>query len=372
MNLYTLLGVSRDASVDEIERAYRRLARRYHPGINPGDRVAEEKYRQIEQAYSVLGDDARRHEYDRGVVASPAAEGRASVSFEGFDFSGPAQGPLAATFAELFADVFHEAAREAATPSRGGDIGLTIRLDFESAVRGGTFPLSVLRQDRCPQCAGSGRVPRAATACPACGSLGSQRWARGHMVFTKPCSTCGGQGRIVAQPCRPCRGAGVQARSEVVTVVVPPGLESGARLAVPGRGHAGARGGPTGDLYVTVDVAPHAFLRREGRDLHLMLPVAVHEAALGARVRVPTLEGPLQLRVPPGTPSGRRLRLRGRGVPSPSGRAEEAGDLIAEVQIVLPPVRDERSKALLREFGALNADDVRAHLFAAQGLEPRG
>jgi molecular chaperone DnaJ len=187
------------------------------------------------------------------------------------------------------------------------------------------------------------------------------------MVFSRTCEDCGGAGHISAQPCRPCAGAGVQPRSEVVTLPVPAGVQSGDRLAVPGRGHAGARGGPAGDLYVTIDVEPHPHFRREGPDLHLTLPLAVHEAAFGARIDVPTLEGQVRLRIPPGTSSGRKLRVRGAGVPAPAGApADLAGDLIVDVQIVLPPIRDERSKDLLREFGALNAGDVRAHLF-----EPR-
>jgi molecular chaperone DnaJ len=285
------------------------------------------------------------------------------VSFEGFDFSATASGPLAATFSELFADVFRRAAREATSPSRGADLTVPVALTFDTAVRGGTVPVSILRRDRCPQCAGSGRIARQPVPCPACQGAGQRRWARGHMVFMKSCDACGGGGRLTWEPCRPCRGEGVQQRSEVVTLSIPPGLESGARLSVPGRGQAGARGGPAGDLYVTVDVSDHAFLRRDGRDLHLTLPLAVHEAALGAKVTVPTLDGPVGLKVPPGTSSGRRLRLRGRGVPGPPGREDDAGDLVAEVQIVLPDVRDERSKALLREFGERHGQDVRSHLF---------
>lgn len=363
MTLYALLGVSRDATADKIERAYRHLARRLHPGINPGDRAAADRYEQIQQAYAVLGDEVRRRDHDRGHGGALTAQVEATVSFEGFDFTSPAEGPLAATFSELFADVFQEAAREATTPTRGGDLEATVTLPFDDGVRGGTFPLSITRHDRCPSCGGGGRVPTPAVTCPGCGGRGETRWARGHMVFMKPCERCGGGGRLVAQPCRPCGGAGLQARSEVVTLVAPPGLESGARLAVPGRGHAGARGGPSGDLYVRIDVAPHPFFRRVGRDLHLTLPVAVHEAALGARISVPTLDGRVPLRIPPGTPSGRQLRLRGRGVPAPSGLPDGAGDLIALVAIVLPAVRDERSRALLREFGELNHEDVRAHLF---------
>jgi molecular chaperone DnaJ len=184
------------------------------------------------------------------------------------------------------------------------------------------------------------------------------------MVFQKTCEVCDGSGRLAVQPCRSCGGAGTQGRAEVVTLSIPPGVEAGARLAVPGKGHVGARGGPAGDLYVAVDVASHPIFRRAGRDLLLTLPVAVHEAALGSRVNVPTLDGPVSLRVPPGTRSGQRLRIRGRGVPAPAGAGDEAnGDLVAEVSLVLPPVRDERSKALLRELGSLTTEDVRAHLF---------
>lgn len=363
MNLYAVLGVGPDASAAEIERAYRRLVRRYHPGINPGDREAVELYERIQQAYAVLGDEDRRRDYDRGGTSPPAPVVGASVSFEGFDFSAPAHEAFAATFSELFADVFRDAAREATTPSRGGDIEAHLALDFDSAVHGGTFPVSVVRRERCAGCGGEGRISRPAVMCPACEGRGARRWTRGHMVFVKPCEVCGGAGRAAQQPCRPCGGSGIHARSEAVMVSVPPGVESGARLAVPGRGHAGGRGGPCGDLYVAVDVAPHAFFRRQGRDILLTLPVAVHEAALGARVRVPTLDGPVTLRVPPNTAAGQRLRLRHRGVPGPAGDERGAGDLIVEVQIALPPVRDERSKALLREFGDLNQEDVRAHLF---------
>ncbi len=364
MDLYRLLGLTRDASSDEVERAYRRLARRHHPGINPGDRVAEELFRQIQQAYTVLSDFEQRRAYDRGLGRAPAGADTA-VSFEGFDFSAPADGGLAATFSELFADVFQDAARERTTPTEGPSIETTIRLSFKDAVKGGEFPISVVRRDRCTSCGGDGRLARTPVACPVCAGQGARRWARGHMVFQRTCEACEGSGRLAVQPCRVCGGAGTQPRADVVTIAVPPGIETGARLAVPGRGHAGARGGPAGDLYATVEVAPHPFFRRVGRDVHVSLPIAVHEAALGARVSVPTLDGPVSLRVPAGTRAGQRLRIRGRGVPPPAGSPEAAaGDLIAEVMIVLPEIRDERSKALLREFGEIHRGDVRAHLFA--------
>jgi molecular chaperone DnaJ len=361
MDLYRILGVSESASPGEIERAFTRLARRYHPGINPGDRAAAQAFGQFQRAYHVLGDPATRGEYDRGGAASGSVLVETPVEFQGFDFSAPAEGASAATFSELFADVFQDAARRAIAPDADGALQVPLRLSFVEAMRGGAFPLSLLRRDRCPGCGGAGQTPRASVVCPQCAGEGTRRWARGHMLFAKACEACEGSGQLTRQVCRVCAGAGVAPRSEVVTVAVPPGIDDGARIAVPGRGHADGGGRATGDLYVTVEVAAHPFFRREGRDICLTLPVAVHEAALGARVEVPTLDGPVKLRIPPGTPSGQRLRLRERGVPSANGGG--AGDLLVDVQIVLPPVHDERSRELLREFGRLNDANVRRHLF---------
>lgn len=364
MELYGALDLDASATAADIERAYLRLARRYHPRINPGDRLAEERFRQVSQAYEVLGDADRRREYDRSRTIEHPTTVAATIAFEGFDFSSLAQGHDAATFSEMFSDVFQDAARRATSPEQGSALELTMALPFEDAMRGGQFPISVVRQERCPGCAGAGRVAITPAPCPVCRGAGATRWARGHMVFTKPCEPCASTGRVTSQSCRMCAGMGLQARSEVVTLVIPPGIDDGARLAVPGRGHAGARGGPMGDLYVSVEVSPHPVFTRDGRDLRMLLPVAVHEAALGAKVDVPTLDGPVKVKIPPGTGSGTKLRVRGQGIPSAhSADPAMAGDLIAEVQIVLPPVRDERSKALLREFGALNPGDVRAHLF---------
>ena len=184
------------------------------------------------------------------------------------------------------------------------------------------------------------------------------------MVFTRTCEWCAGRGHLTSQPCRACGGEGLALRSEVVTVTLPPGVDGGARVVVPGRGHATGAGTPAGDLHVTIDVAPHAFFGRQGRHVLLTLPLAVHEAGLGARVDVPTLDGPVRLRIPPGTTSGQRFKVKGRGVPAqPGAGGEPAGDLIVEIQIALAAVRDERSRELLREFGRLNDGDVRRHLF---------
>ena len=357
MDLYAVLDLTSAASPADIERAYLRLARRYHPGINPGDRLGAVRFRQVQEAYEILGDPGRRQQYDQNGQKDAAAS--AVIAFEGFDFSVAAQGNDAATFSELFSDVFQDAARRALDQHRGTSIELTMQVSFEEAMRGGTIPVSVVRQERCPGCGGAGEVALAPVVCGNCDGQGATKWARGHMMFTKPCEPCGGTGQLTRMACRTCAGGGVQMRSEVVTVSVPAGVDSQTRLVVPGRGHAGMHGGPAGDLYVTIDVMPHPVFRREGRDLHVTVPVAIHEAALGARIDVPTLSGPVKARVPPGTAGGTRLRVRGHGVPS----ANENGDLIVEIQLVLPPVQDERSKALLREFGRLNPVDVRAHLF---------
>jgi molecular chaperone DnaJ len=363
VDLYALLGVTRVASAADIERAYRRLARRYHPGLNPGDRAAEEMFRRVQDAFEILSDLERRRDYDRGSNrGGVGGDAEVAVSFEGFDFSSAAEGPLAATFTELFADVFQDAAREATTPTRGTDLEMTAAVSFRDAVLGAAVPLSITRHDRCTVCGGDGRVPRPPVLCPVCAGSGSRRWVRGHLVFTGACEACAGSGRLDVQPCRSCQGIGVQARSEVVTLELRPGTADGDRIAVPGRGNAGSRGGPAGDLYINIAVSQHPFFRRAGRDLELTLPVAVHEVALGARVDVPTLTDTVRLRIPPGTPSGRKLRLRGYGIPAGHG-ADEAGDLNVELQIVLPAVRDERSKELLREFGRLNDTNVRGHLF---------
>jgi len=363
MDFYTVLGVTRAASADEIERAYRRLARRYHPGVNPGDRVAEDLYRQILQAHAVLADVEQRQAYDRGSRPAPRApEATTTVSFAGFDFSAPADGPSAATFSEMFAGVFQQAALRATAPGQGGDLDVEMALPFEDAMRGGQFPLSITRQDRCPSCGGDGRRARPPVTCPECGGQGLRRWARGHMVFTAPCETCHGDGRLSVERCRTCQGTGLQPRGEIVTVTVPPGVEDGARLVVPGRGHLSGQDAAVGELYVHVRVGTHRVFRRMGRNLHVELPVAVHEAALGARVDVPTLGEPVRVKIPPGTSSGQSLRVSGRGVPAASS-AEPAGDLVIDVQIVMPPLRDERSRELMREFGRLNATDVRRHLF---------
>ena len=361
VDLYAVLGLPSNASVADIKRAYRRLARQYHPGVNPGDRTAEAMFHRVSEAYQTLVDPARRQQYDATGVAPPGAgPARGSLQFAGFDFSVAAHGPQAGTFSELFADVLHSATSgERGKPEAGADLHAALTVPFVDAMRGVQRQVVVTRQEVCPACSGAGQVRTAESRCSPCHGSGTVRWARGHMVFAKPCVACAGTGRQRQQRCAVCAAQGRVVRSEAIPVFVPPGTHDGARLRVPDRGHAGRHGGRTGDLYVAVHVTPHPLFRRVGDDLVLEVPVAVHEAVLGARIEVPTPDGPLKLRVPPGTQAGQRFRLSGRGIP---GQIGARGDLLVEVRLVLPSVLDQRSKELMREFGRLNSEDVRKEL----------
>jgi molecular chaperone DnaJ len=360
MDLYVVLGLERGATLGDIKRAYRRLARRYHPDINPGDRMAAAQFRQILEAYETLSDPDRRRRYD--VSGDDAAKSEAATfGFEGFDFSVSVHGASASTFGDLFGDVLQPRRRSAdPQPERGADLHQTLSLSFMDAMHGGARPITVTRQEHCRACAGKGAVKTAERKCLHCQGAGTLKSARGHMVFSRACPYCGGAGRHTEARCAACAGQQVETRTEQVALQVPPGLPDGAQVRLAARGHAGRNGGPPGDLYITVRVQPHPLFRREGDDLHLTVPIALHEAALGAKVEVPTLDGRARLRVPPGTQSGQRFRLRERGAPSP--RDGRRGDLVVEVRLALPRVLDERSKELLREFGRINSEDVRQHL----------
>ena len=352
MDLYALLGLASGASSSDIKRAYRRLARRYHPGINPGDKAAEALYKRIFEAYETLVDPERRRSYDAG--GSPGQATRSTFEFSGFDFSSGAHGAQAATFTELFADVLMPGdAAASGRPEPGADIHAALTVGFEEALRGVERQIVVTRQDVCSACRGTGSVHTPEGRCAPCHGTGKVRWARGHMVFTKSCAACHGTGRQRVQRCAVCGGHGSHVRSEGVSVHVPAGAIEGARLRVADRGHAGRHGGRSGDLYVTIHVQPHPVFTRQGDDLHMAASIGVHEAVLGARIDVPTIEGPVKLRIPPGTQAGQHFRLRERGAPTANGGR---GDLLVEVRIVLPRIVDERGKALMREFGKLYGD----------------
>ncbi|HVL65931.1 MAG TPA: J domain-containing protein [Vicinamibacterales bacterium] len=359
MDLYSVLGLPRGASVAEVKRAYRRLSRRYHPGINPGDRAAAALFQRITEAYETLVDPERRRRYEEAGVSQPTGDGH-TFEFSGFDFSIAAHGAQAATFSELFAEALHPpAAPDGGRPQPGADLHTGLSLGFVEALHGGERQVTVTRHVRCEACAGAGRIRVAEGRCAHCQGSGRVRWARGHMVFTKGCTACGSTGRERFRRCAVCAGHGRSVRTEGIVVRIPAGIADGAQLRIPERGHAGTHGGRPGDLYVDITVRPHPVLRREGDDLHLAVPVAVHEAVLGARIELPSFDGPVRLKIPAGTQAGQRLRVSGRGAVTLDGRR---GDLYVEVRLALPPVVDERSKELMREFGRLNDEDVRRTL----------
>ena len=365
MDFYTILGLERGASATDIKRAYRRLARRHHPGINPGDRQAEALFQRISEAYETLVDAERRRRYDAAERNEPGGE-RGTFEFSGFDFSAAAQGSQAATFTELFAEVLHPVPRTEGRSEAGADLHAAVSLSFGDALRGVERQVVVTRQVVCAACQGVGEIRMADTRCAQCSGAGKVRWARGHMVFTKSCAACGGSGRERHRRCATCAGQGRSVRAESIGVRVPPGVRDGARLRIPERGHSGRLGGRNGDLYVDISVRPHRLFTREGDDLHVAVPVAVHEAALGSRIEVPTFDGPVKLKIPAGTRGGQRFRVSGRGAVGITG---QPGDLYVEVRLTVPPLADERSKELMREFARLNAADVRQELYQTFNAE---
>jgi len=358
MDLYIILGLSHGASESDIKRAYRRLARRFHPDVNPGDRTAAVRFRQIVEAYETLMDPQRRSRYDSGLAEDEDAP--RTSGFEGFDFSTRGV-DHSATFGDLFAEVLTERGTRRAAPERGVDLHQSIQLGFDEALAGSIRPVTLTRRETCRSCRGSGRTRAGAVPCPGCEGTGSVNSVRGHMVFSRSCPACSGTGQRRPRPCEPCGGTGQETRTETVQVRIPAGINDGDRVRVAAKGNAGIYGGPTGDLYISVQVAVNPRFRREGDDFHFVLPIEVHEAALGARVDIPTPDGgTARLRVPPGTQSGQRFRLRDRG--APSARNGTRGDLVVEVRLMLPTVLDERSKELLREFGRINGASVRGQV----------
>ena len=357
MSPYDLLGLERDASEAQVRRAYRRLARRWHPDLNPGNAEAARRYAAITEAFETLADPVRRRSFDASGPAAPAAP-VAPAAFAGFDFSLAVQGAQASTFGDLFVDVFRQAAGGHPGAGHGTDLHRDLTLTLAEVLHGAVRHLDVSRRVACRLCRGQGVLEAAPVSCRTCGGSGQQRLGRGHMVFVRPCEACQGMGLVGQRPCHGCHGHGQHEALQSVVVTLPPGLADGDVIVQPGDGHAGARGAPPGDLHLRITVAPDPWTTRVGTDLHMTLPVAVHEAVLGARVSVPTAEGPVSVRVPAGIQSGQRLRLRERGVPS--RRTGIRGDLVLEVQLVLPPVLDARGRQLMQEFARLHPEDVRA------------
>lgn len=358
MRLYELLGLDRGASAADVRRAYRRLVRRYHPDLNPGNQEAARRYADITRAFETLNDPARRRAYDEhGEMRADAPP--AGVAFAGFDFSVAAHGGAASTFGDLFVDVFRAAAGVRPEPASAGgaDLHAEVTLSLSDVIHGATRTVQLARRVPCEICRGAGRIERAPVRCGTCQGAGQVRLARGHMTFLRPCEACGASGVITRARCPACQGGGVTTRVEPHVVQVPAGLADGDEWRERGQGHAGVGEGPAGDLRLRARVAADPRWRRIDDDLHLTLPVAIHEAVLGTRVVLESPDGEVRLRIPPGTQGGRRIRLRGRGVPS--RRTGVRGDLVVTLHLVLPRVIDARGRALMAEFARLHPDDVR-------------
>jgi molecular chaperone DnaJ len=382
---YETLGVARKASADEIRKAYRKLARKFHPDLNPGDKSAEERFKNVQEAYDVLSDPKKRPMYDQYGFYSEsgfpgAGPGGASggphpgMDFDGFDFSDYFSGATAGggrrteTGSGGFRDIFSQffggrggAQPPQAEPEKGGDLEYVMDIDFWQAIRGTQARLNITRYEVCATCHGTGGSGAGEAACPQCHGSGNVTQMAGAMKFNLTCPRCGGSGKL-RNACPTCGGEGRVARTEPVEVRIPPGARDGSRLRVPGKGNAGTMGASPGDLYITTKVDQHPFFRRDGDNIEIRVPVTVWEAALGAKIEVPTIDGRTLLKIPQGTANGQRFRLREKGVLN--SRTNKRGDQIVEAAIVAPDPRDERTRELLREMAKLHPEDPRAEMWS--------
>jgi molecular chaperone DnaJ len=395
---YGTLGIKKTATQDEIRKAFRKLARKYHPDVNPGDKKAEEKFKEISEANDVLSDEKKRKIFDQlgfysdsidPAQAEAAARGgyggfgsagprpggpgggqEVPFDFGGFDFSdfvsgaqgrGSARpepgGGFGGSFKDIFSGMFSGGQKGAPRgPQPGNDLEYQVSIDFWTAIRGGVTRLEIQRQEVCPTCKGKSTTG-GAEQCPECHGSGQVTQMGGRMKFNIQCPRCGGTGQV-QNSCATCDGEGVVTRTEPLEFRIKPGTRDGQRIRLAGRGNAGTNGGASGDLYLIIKAGTHPFFTRVADDIHVSVPVTVVEAALGAKIEVPTVDGRTQLKIPPGTQTGQKLRLREKGVVSAT-RDGLRGDQIVEVKIVVPKVQDERSKEILRELAKLNPEDPR-------------
>ena len=357
---YAVLGVARNASQAEIKKAYRRLAQQFHPDSTKGDRAAEERFKEISAAYDVLGDAAKRKEYDRVRDMATSGFGVGGGGPGGFRFED--LGGFGGGLGDLF-DLFGQGGFGAGqrTGRRGGaDLAAEVEVSFDDAMSGTTVPLRITGSAPCATCGGSGAKPGTQPiTCPECRGSGAVAIDQGMFSLSRTCPRCGGRGQVIEEPCPTCRGSGSTASTRALRVKIPAGVDDGARIRVAGRGEAGPPGGRPGDLYVLVRVEPHRLFGRQGPNLTLTVPVTYPEAALGAEVRVPTLNGAVKLKVPAGTGSGRTFRIRGKGAPRPRGGR---GDLLATVQVEVPSRLSKEERRLLQELKDAAKDSPRARL----------
>lgn len=383
---YQILGVKKDAKADEIKKAYRRLARKYHPDVNPNDKAAEDKFKEVQEAYDVLSDDKKRKVFDKfgyfnenldpdapfGAGARAGASGAPGFDFSGFDFSGTSGAGSGSSFRDIFSDLFGGSGGAGtraqpepprAMPKKGRDIEIPLALSFEESFSGLTTNITVNRSEQCSRCQGAGDTGGPVVACTTCKGTGQVMKAGGRLQFAQDCADCAGTGRR-RTPCSLCNGKGTTPKSEQVKVRIPAGVDTGSRVRIPKKGHGGRLGAEPGDLFIVTNVAKHPFFTRKGDNIYVTVPVSVPEAALGAKIEVPTVEGKAQLKIPAHTESGQKFRLRERGFPSlrnPTLR----GDQFVEVKITLPRVLSEETKEVLRQFEKLNSENPRK----AMGLE---
>jgi len=353
---YEVLGVARNAPAEEIKRAYRQMALKHHPDRNPGNREAEERFKEAAEAYSVLGDPEKRTTYDRFGLDGLRGEG--FTGFSGFDASvfGDFEDILGSLFG--FGDIFGVGSRRRrSVPQRGRDLALELEISLEQAASGVEKEISLSRAEHCPECRGSGVSPGTKKAeCPTCQGRGQVRYQQGFFAISRTCSTCRGAGEVITSPCRNCHGSGQIKQKQKITVRVPAGVEDGSRLRIEGGGEAGGAGANPGDLYVVVRVARHAFFEREESNLFCQIPISFSQAALGASIEVPGLDHESEvLKVPPGTQAGAVFRLRGRGIKDLRGHRK--GDMFVKVQVKTPENLSKDEKALLRRLAELRGED---------------
>ncbi|MDN5865620.1 MAG: molecular chaperone DnaJ [Gammaproteobacteria bacterium] len=352
---YEVLGVGRDASANDIKKAYRRKAMKFHPDRNPGDAEAGNRFKEINEAYEVLGDAGKRQAYDQFGKAGVQG-GAGPGGFGGFGGVDPGD-----IFGDIFGNIFGGGARRSV---RGADLQYTLAVDLEQVATGEEVNIEVPRHATCGHCSGSGAAPGSKPkTCGTCHGQGQVRMQQGFFTLQQPCPDCGGRGEVISEPCPVCRGSGRERRTSKLRVRIPAGVENGNAIRLGGQGEAGPRGAPPGDLYVEIRIRPHAIFHREGANLACEVPVGFATAALGGEVEIPTLDGQGKLKVPVGTQSGRRLRVRGKGLPRPGGGT---GDLHCVVRVQTPVNLDDEQKRLIRELDEkLGADGAR-HEPAAQ------
>jgi molecular chaperone DnaJ len=351
---YEVLGVRRDASEDELKKAYRRLAIQLHPDRNPGDKQAEERFKEVNEAYQVLSDPEKRAQYDRyGHAAFEGMRGAGGFGgFGGFDFT---QG-----FEEVFSDIFGDffgAGRSGGRARRGEDLRYDLEIDFEEAARGAEKTIKLSRFVICETCKGARSAsPGGIRTCPNCRGSGQVRMQQGFFSISTTCGQCRGEGKIIVEPCPACQGQGRVRKTQSLSVRIPPGVDNGSRLRVGGAGEAGLSGGPAGDLYVVIHVREHPIFVRQGNDVVVEVPVSFPQAALGTEVEVPTLEGKVKVKIAAGTQSGKVLRLKGKGIPDLHGYGR--GDQLVKVIVETPRRLNPRQRELLEEFAKISGEEL--------------